>query len=459
MKRLTAQLALYVLLLAGSGLPARARWQPLPDVGEESKLRGHQHEIFALAFSPDGQWLASGSFDGSTRLWDTRNWRVVHELAGHANWISAVAFSPDSRQLATASLDRRIQVWDVASGQLRHTAQPHLKGVLSLAFSPDGQWLASGGLDKRIVLHRLNPWQQARVLPEQPGGVSALAFSPDSRTLVSGSYQDSLLRCWDPVNGEAGPLLNGHLKEIYALAFSPDGQWLASAGEDRVIRLWNWPTRAAAQRLYGHAQPIWSLAFSPDSQWLASGSLGDKSLRFWTVPQGVNAQSLMELPEKTYALAFHPQQGLLASGHSDPLIRLWKDLPQQRPAALGWQAGQELAEVWATRLTFLAAERTPLPGGLRLSLRLRNDSPRPLRDLQARLTLKPVGLSTPHLNFALSELPGGETRSLEIPLQIPRTLSHSTLEVTLELHAGAQQWSESWLIEPEEIPRRKGVTP
>ena len=90
---------------------------------------------------------------------------------------------------------------------------------------------------------------------------------------------------------------------------------------------------------------------------------------------------------------------------------------------------------------------------------MRNSGVLPLRALQAHIKLKPTGLSTPYLAFEMAELPMGETRALQIPLQMPRTLSHSPLEVTLEVSTGTQQWSESWLIEPEEIPRPKGVTP
>ena len=97
-----------LLLIPQSAQPAFALWGPDKSVGEEGKLKGHKHEIFSLAFSHDGKKLASGSFDGTTRIWDSSTWQVLHELAGHGNWVSAVAFSPDGRFLVSAGIDRRI---------------------------------------------------------------------------------------------------------------------------------------------------------------------------------------------------------------------------------------------------------------------------------------------------------------------------------------------------------------
>lgn len=460
------------LLLAA---PVQAIWQPVRSAPGEGQLKGHKHEIYSLAFSPDGQYLASGSFDGSTRIWDTRTWAVVHELAGHSNWVSAVAFSPDGQWLATAGLDRRIQIWDVHTGHRLHSAQVHHKGVLTLAFSPDGQWLASGGLDARIVIHQVHPWQLVRTLPPQSGGIAALAFSVDGKYLASTAYEDPVIRFWDPVSGTAGPVLTGHIKEIYALAFSANGRYLASGGEDRIIRIWDLQSQQTVTRLAGHSQSVWSLAFSPDSRFLASGSLGDRSLRLWTVPQGVNAQTLNNIPDKTYTLAFAPHQPWLASGHSDALLRLWENIPIHPFPGLGHSTAEHLLRALKPELQIQLQgidddqqgqshgnqnARADAGEQVEILLEVRNVGPVPLQPLELELHLWPetVSYRGDSHRYRIEYLGLGQTRQLCLPIFIPRQFK-GTFHIDLRAHSASHHWHIPLEIEPGKaypLPHEKG---
>lgn len=480
---LTSSLLLTLQLWAP---PALALWAPDKAVGEEGKLKGHKHEIFSLAFSPDGKKLASGSFDGTTRIWDSSTWQVLHELAGHGNWVSAVAFSPDGKILVSAGIDRRIQIWDAETGANLFTTQEHAKGVLSLAYSPDGKHMASGGLEGKILIYETQTWQVQKTLQpsaNNPGGVGALAFSPDGQWLASASYDDPVIRLWNAETGQAGPLLSDHLKEIYALSFSPNGQYLASAGEDRIIRLWDMAKRTVASRLAGHIEPVWSLAFDPAGDFLASGSMGDGSLRFWTVPQGVNSQALSEIPKKTYALAFHPKQKLLASGHSDALLRLWRNTNPEAAPAFASQSGTALAQWLAPKLEITGLsiddDRNGLSSGnanysaeagelVEITLHLRNSGTAPAEGLEALIQLSPSTLifQGEASRFRMESWPIGAEQTLVLPVFLPKNLQEN-LRLELELKAENSQapWKETLTLElgkaypPDVAPTEKGNTP
>ncbi len=306
-----------------------------------SFLHGHSGPVPALAYRPDGRWIASGGYDGAIRIWDAATGQAVGPpLTGHDGAVCGLAWSPDGRRLASGGDDGTVRLWDAAAG--RASGMPltgHEAAVWGVAWSPDGSRLATASRDGTVRL-----WDAAtgraigHPLTGHDGAVYAVAFRPDGRMLASAGY-DKTIRLWDPAAGApVGPPLTGHERVVWCLAWSPDGTRLASGGTDAAVRLWDPEKRIPlGGPLAGHTDAVTGVAWGPDGRWLASSSM-DRTVRLWDAatgrplgpPLGGQAASL-------YSLALRPGGAELATGTMDGPVLRWQ--PSAVPAI-----GRELAD-------------------------------------------------------------------------------------------------------------------
>jgi WD40 repeat protein len=251
-------------------------WEVATEQQIGEPLQGHTSEVLSVAFSPDGTTLASGSWDQTIILWDVASGQPRGDpLLGHTSTVNSVAFSPDGTTLASAS-GFTIRLWDVASGQpIGDPLQGHTSVVESVAFSPDSTMLASASADQTIRLWEVATGQPiGDPLTGHTSTVNSVAFSPDGITLASGSFH-STIRLWDVTTGQPiGDPLTGHTDAVWSVAFSPDGITLVSGSQDGTIRLWDVATgqQRGDPLTGGHASNVRSVAFSPDGTTLASTS-------------------------------------------------------------------------------------------------------------------------------------------------------------------------------------------
>lgn len=320
----------------------------------------------ALAYSPDGEILATAGFDRRIKLWRAENGKQVKFFEGYRKIARSVVISPDGNLIASGAQDGRIRLWDPNNGRLLRVLEGHLDEVIVLRFSPDGTVLASGGRDETARLWDLRTGQALHVLDAHVHEVAALGFFPGSETLLTGNSKGTV-KLWDVETGKylrrlqglqtlvafsplgttvasacshnclseeeladirdlrSGEILHtlrGHTDRILAVTYSPNGTLLATAGRDKTVKVWNTGNGRKQWDLSGHTASVKSLAFSPDSKILASGST-DRTIKLWHLGTGELLGSLEKLQPESLSLAFMPSGDRLIAAAYDGGLRHW----------------------------------------------------------------------------------------------------------------------------------------
>ncbi|MBE9129400.1 MULTISPECIES: eIF2A-related protein [unclassified Coleofasciculus] len=281
--------------------------------------------VLAVPFSPCGKLLASGNIDTTLRLWDVNTGSCVRTLTGHTKAVIGVAFSPDGKTIASGGADKRVKLWNVNTGKCIKTFTGHTDWVYGVAFSPDGKTLASSGFDQSIRFWDCQTGQCFRTCTEPSNSIFFLStffviFSPSSKTLASSSFD--CVKLWDVSTGSCLKTFTGHSNKVSWVAFSPDGQIVASASADQTLKLWDVNTGNCIKTLTGHTNWVWSVAFSPDGKTLVSGSC-DQTVRLWDVSTGRCIRTLTGHTREIYSVSFSPAGQTVASGCADETARLW----------------------------------------------------------------------------------------------------------------------------------------
>jgi WD40 repeat protein len=284
-------------------------------------LQGHTHWVWSIAFSPDGRILASGSRDRTIKLWEVSTCQCIKTLTGHSQQIRTVAFSGDGQTLASGSDDQSIRLWNQHSGETLRILQGHSSWISSIAFSPDTYLLASGSEDQSVRLWETRTNLCLKTLQGHSNGVWSVAFNPQGTILASGS-QDRIIRFWDIQTGQCLRGLQGHTSWVWSVAFNSEGNILASGSEDRTIKLWDTRTGQTLKSLKGHTDTVFTVIFSPDGQTLFSGSL-DGTIKLWDVPTGQCRQTLQGHSGGVWSISLSLDGQLLISGSQDRTLKLW----------------------------------------------------------------------------------------------------------------------------------------
>jgi WD40 repeat protein len=229
--------------------------------------------VVAMAFSPDGAWLTTGSGDGALRWWHEDASLPTETIQAHKDWLFTTAFSPDGKTLATGGGDNLIKLWDVATRELRGKLVGHTNDVHSIAFSRDGKTLYSAGDDRIVRVWDVASRKQMAELGGHEAPIPAIAISPNGRTLASASRDDTI-RLWNIANRRPVHIrtLEGHRADVLALSFSPDNSYLASAGYDKNVRIWDVATGDERAVLSGHQDWAFAVTYFPDGKYIASGA-------------------------------------------------------------------------------------------------------------------------------------------------------------------------------------------
>jgi len=281
------------LMAAASGLRSTIEIIGVSDGVTLNTLIGHINPVSSVAFSPNGQILASGSMDNTIRLWQVSDGVLLQTLGTEVSNVGnrdtaeiwSVAFSPNGSLLASGSIDGVVQIWQVSNGFLLHTIKGHKDAIPSVTFSPDGGILASGSWDTTVKLWRVSDGTLLSTLAGHTNDVMDVRFSPDGSMLASGS-RDSTIRLWRVIDGSLLQIFSENTDWVEDIDFSPDSKLLASATTtgpgDGVVKLWRVSDGLLQRILERHSRPVISVTFSPDGTLLVYG-LDDETLLLWGI--------------------------------------------------------------------------------------------------------------------------------------------------------------------------------
>jgi len=322
-RRLLAGLSVGALIGATGGLAlyfSRIASAPVPGTTLFT-YGGHSAVVRAVAWSPEGQRIASAGDDQTVQVWTVspQAGSVQQIYRQHHNAVNAVGWSPDGKWIASAAQDAHI--WDVVTGQRRLLYRRHTSLVSSMAWSPNGQYLASGSHDKSVhIWDAITGILQIGPLEHQDL-VNSVSWSPDGRYLASGSA-DGTVHIWDAHSGQLLQTYHGYGLQVNTVAFSADGQYLASGGGDQTLHIWK-PLLEQESFHISLSSKVRAVAWSP------RGLLVTVACADGTVSIVDEATARIQLSYNGHrgavqAVAWSQDGARIASGSSDMTVRIWQ---------------------------------------------------------------------------------------------------------------------------------------
>ncbi len=347
------------LTTGGYASPRVKIWEA--DTGKMILSIQHDAGVEAVVWSPDGKQIASATRSQRIRIWDANTGQEVLALRGHTGWVTSVAWSHDGKRLASGGTDHTVKVWDACADQrtltLDHTEAKRVtwspKGNLLVSagggevkiwnlgtghevrswhtqpedgqwvtWSPNGKWLASG-LKYEDIGQKVKIWdvETGKEMATAPVGCRT-NWSPDSRFLAIACGKT--IKIWDLSTKKTVLSLRGHIENIWAVSWSPDGKQLASAGWDGLVMIWDAATGKNLLTFRGHRLGRWiaSVTWSPDSKRLASGGW-DQIVKVWDTDKGCELLSLRGHTGAIFSVAWSPDGRRLVSGSTDQTVKVW----------------------------------------------------------------------------------------------------------------------------------------
>jgi WD40 repeat protein len=299
--------------------------------------QGHSDYVSAVAWSPDGKRIASGSGDHTVQVWDARDGSHVYIYRGHSSDVSTLAWSPDGKYIASAGLDNTVQVWEAATGKLVYTYRGHGDVVYDVAWSPDGTRIASASNDGTVqVWHAFtgNPILTYKSLPSSRGAPApwnAVAWSPDGKRIVIGGIGN--IEVLDVASGKDIGSYGYNSAIVHALAWSPDGRYIAIGSSTEMVEIWDLVTGQNIFNYRGHYGDVLCVAWSPDGKRIVSGS-SDGTAQVWDALTGDNAYTYrghadyywghLTSGASVNSVAWSPDGKQIASGSNDMTVQVWQ---------------------------------------------------------------------------------------------------------------------------------------
>ncbi len=302
-------------------------WKRLCHV-DSMTLKGHTGAIFALAVSPDGKSIVTGSGDQTAKVWDVTTGKERYTLGKQSEGVISVAFSPDGKLFFTgdkffytAKWNGTVKLWNAATGKEIRTLFKPDKQVAYVVFSSDGKQIVIAGKDKTAKIYDIATGKFLLTLKGQTQPVIAAAFSPDGKFLVT-EYGNGTAKVWDTATGRERQTLIRHTPEYTNIAFSPDSRRFVTKGDNNTAQVWDMRTGKLLLTLTGHSAQVLTIAYSPDGKSIATGSY-DQTVKVWDAKTGKAKKTFRGHTDFIYAVAFFPDSKRIVSGSEDKTAQIW----------------------------------------------------------------------------------------------------------------------------------------
>lgn len=323
-RRMLATVGLFALVLSVACLPMIA--QDKGGTAVVHHLKGHGDGVYAVAYSPDGKFLVTASFDNTLKLWDVASGKEVRTYggaAGHTKQVICVGFSSDGSMIASGSTDNTLKVWDVPVSTPIRSLKTN-DAAQAVALSSDGLKLAIGGKDGSLRLVAPTDFKElVKFESGHQGPVTGVAFNGNNTVLASVGA-DRTLRYWNVVNGQLISVVGAHTAGVNAVAINPNNTAAYTVGDDGNLKFWQQPPPALAKTFPGHGAPIRALAMTTDNAAFYTAS-DDRTVRHYTLAGAKEVRALVGPASGISSVATHPANAFIAAGTLDSRVFLWNN--------------------------------------------------------------------------------------------------------------------------------------
>jgi len=288
-------------------------------------FRGHTDGVYGAIWSPDGERIASVSHDNTLRIWNAHDGSVPPTIFKYSAPFFGVAWSPDGKRVATSAQDRTIALWNADGSDKPQILRGHEELVHAVTFSPDGSLLASCGSDYTVRLWKADGTATPTIF-RHTSIVYTVAFSPDGKRIVSSS-KDSTARIWN-VDGTGEPIVFPHEAGLYGASFSPDGKYIVTGAQDRIMRLWNADGTGKPVEFKGHSSVATirgDRVFTPDGKRVVTSS-DDGTAGIWNIDGASEPLFLRSSEAPVNMAAFSPDGKQVITASDDMNLTIWEDL-------------------------------------------------------------------------------------------------------------------------------------
>lgn len=233
----------------------------------QTKLAQSSKEWVLSNYNSDLTRIIEGSFDKTSKVWDTRTGELLMTLTGHQDTVTTARYSPDEKRIVTGSADRSAKVWDATTGKVLITLCCHAQEITEAVFSPDGTKVATASLDGNVKIWDANTGTDLLTLAGHTGLVYSVKFSPDGKQVAAPSWDRTTI-VWDSETGKQLYELAGHTDYVWDASYSPDGKHLVTASWDNTAVVWDTGTSHEVSAI--SSPPIYRSAISQDHKRLAT---------------------------------------------------------------------------------------------------------------------------------------------------------------------------------------------